>query len=46
MIRAENNEQRLFSCTEMLVQKEEFNDCVFTDESTVRCERFLVKQFR
>ena len=46
MIRAENKEKRLFFCTEILVQKEEFNDCIFTDESTVRCERFLAKQFR
>lgn len=46
MIRAENKEKRLFFCTEILVQKEEFNDCILTDESTVRCERFLAKQFR
>ena len=46
MIRAENKEKRLFFCTDILVQKEEFNDCIFTDESTVRCERFLAKQFR
>ena len=48
MIRTENKEKRLFFCTEigLLVQKEEFNDCIFTDESTVRCERFLGKQFR
>ena len=46
MIRTENKEKRLFFCTDILVQKEEFNDCIFTDESTVRCERFLPKQFR
>ena len=26
--------------------KEKFNDCIFTDESTVRYERFSAKQFR
>ena len=46
MIRAENKEKRLWFCTDILVQKEEFHDCIFTDESTVRCERFLAKQFR
>jgi len=46
MIRAENKEKRLFFCTDILVHKEEFNDVIFTDESTVRCERFLAKQFR
>lgn len=46
MIRTENKEKRLFFCTDILVRKEEFNDCIFTDESTVRCERFLAKQFR
>jgi len=46
MIRAENKEKRLFFCTNILVQKDEFNDCIFTDESTVRCERFMAKQFR
>ena len=35
MIRTENKEKRLFFCTDILVQKEEFNDCVFTHESTV-----------
>ena len=46
MIRTENKEKRLFFCTDILVHKEEFNDVIFTDESTVRCERFLSKQFR
>lgn len=46
MIRAANKVKRLFFCTDILVKKEEFNDCIFTDESTVRCERFLAKQFR
>jgi transposase len=46
MIRAVNKEKRLFFCTNLLVQKEDFSDCIFTDESTVRCERFLSKQFR
>ena len=46
MIRAENKDKRLFFCTDIFVQKEEFNDCIFTDECTVRCERFLAKQFR
>jgi len=45
MICAENKET-LFFCSEILMQKDEFNDCIFTDESTVRCERFLAKQFR
>ncbi len=46
MIRGENKAKRLFFCTEILVHNEQFDDCIFTDESTVRCERFLSKQFR
>ena len=44
MIRALNKEE-LF-CINTLVHKEEFNNVIFTDESTVRCKRFLSKQFR
>jgi len=46
MIRNENEAKRLSFCTEILVQRENFDDCIFTDECTVRCERFLAKQFR
>ena len=34
MMRAAYKEKRLFFCTDILVQKEEFNDCIFTDDST------------
>lgn len=46
LIRNENKEKRLFFCIELLSNDEQFNDCIFTDESTVRCERFLSRQFR
>jgi len=46
MVRGANKEKRLSFCVELLLKKEEFNDVVFTDESTVRCERFLPKQYR
>src|SRR6218665_74240 len=46
MIRAAKKKKHLFFCTNWLVQKEDFNDCIFTDESTVRCECILSKQFR
>ena len=39
-------EKPLFFCTNILIEKVEFNDYIFTDESTVRCEQFLAKQFR
>lgn len=46
MIRMENKDKRLLFCMSIIQEKEDFNDCIFTDESTVRCERFLAKQFR
>ena len=38
MIRAENKEKGFSFCTDILVQKEEFNHCIFMDESILRCE--------
>ena len=46
MLRAVNQKKRFFFCSKFLARGECFNDFIFTDESTVKCERFLSKCFR
>jgi hypothetical protein len=46
MVRIVNMDKRLHFCLDFLSRGETFNDVIFTDECTVRCERFLSKQFR
>src|SRR6218665_1429933 len=46
MVRVVNKEKRLLFCREILSLGDSFDDVIFTDESTVRCQRFLSKQFR
>jgi len=46
MVRIVNKEKRLLFCKEILLRSDSFDDVIFTDECTVRCQRFLSKQFR
>ena len=46
MVRHVNKEKRLLFCTDLLARGDTFDDVVFTDESTVKCERYLSRQFR
>jgi len=46
MVRIVNKEKRLVFCNDILSRGDTFDDVVFTDECTVRCQRFLSKQFR
>ena len=46
MVRQPKKEKRLLFCRDLLARGDDFNDVIFTDECTVRCERDLSKQFR
>jgi transposase len=46
MVRVVNKEKRLLFCNDILSRGDTFDNVVFTDECTVRCQRFLSKQFR
>jgi len=46
MVRVVNKEKRLLFCKEILSRGDSFDNVIFTDECTVRCQRFLSKQFR
>ena len=45
MVRQVNKEKRFSFCRDLLARGDDFNDVIFTDECTVRCERDLPKQF-
>ena len=46
MVRDVNKDKRRIFCSQLLLCSQQFDDVIFTDESTVRCERFMPKQFR
>ena len=46
MVRADNKIKRLQFCLDIQLSGDTFQDVIFTDECTVRCERSLSKQYR
>ena len=46
MVRDVNKPKRVEFCRKLLEENENFDNVIFSDECTVRCERFINKQFR
>ena len=46
MVRLPNQEKRLTFCRQLLITKEEFNDVVFTDETSIQIERNATMSFK